>query len=58
MPAPRRPLTPTDDRHGKPAGHQAHRREGTEPCAACRQARTEYQREWRRTRSTLGLEAS
>lgn len=58
MPAPRRPLTPTDPRHGSYAGWQAHRREGSKPCAGCEAARIEYRGEWRATRRLLGMEAS
>lgn len=58
MPAPRRPLTPNDDRHGTPAGQKAHVREGSEPCSLCAAARTSYRREWRQTRRLLGQEAS
>ena len=34
-------------RHGTYARFQQHKREGEEPCAACRQANADYVREWR-----------
>lgn len=58
MPFPRRPLTVDDSRHGTPAGHKAHQREGSTPCAACTEARNVYRGEWRETRRLLGKEAS
>lgn len=58
MPAPRRPLTPDDKRHGEYAGWMAHRREGSKPCERCAAARVAYRGQWRATRRLLGLEAS
>ena len=40
-------MTEDDERHGTPAGDQAHRREGTEPCQPCRDAWAAYMREFR-----------
>lgn len=37
-----------DPRHGTYAGAQAHRKEGKQPCRPCREAYSEYQREYRR----------
>lgn len=33
-------MTPEDPRHGTEAGHSQHRRDGEEPCSACRKARS------------------
>jgi len=33
--------------HGTYAGWSRHKREGTEPCADCKQAKAAYQKDWR-----------
>ena len=53
MSAPRKPLTPDDERHGTIAGASAHRREKSPLCDSCREVARNYMREFRATHPDL-----